>query len=60
MWSGETFLMVLGVLNTKLETQKLKDKEEMKLILLNSKLGNLGKGRKDSISLELETQNLEP
>ena len=60
MWSDETFLTVLGVLNTELGTWKLEDKEEMKLILLNSELGNLRKGIRDSVRLELGTRNPNP
>ena len=60
MWSDETFLMVLDMLNMERETKKLGDKKEMKLILLNSKLENLGKGRSDSVMLKLRTWNLKP
>ena len=60
MWSGETFLTALVVLNMELGTRKLKDKEEIKLTLLNSELENLEKEIRDSVKLELRTRNLEP
>ena len=63
MWSNETFLTVLSVLNKELGTRKLENKEEMKPTLLSSELENLGKGKEETMpgcNSEYEIQNPNP